>query len=96
MLVASLEEDDFGNVQRDVRGILESFCATLDTLNKYVKNPPLHWTDTEAREHPVKLEEPEQLIAQLNKTLHDITLAFEPFFETLGVPPTLRAKLPEV
>jgi nucleoporin NDC1 len=98
MLVASLEEDDFGHVQHDVRSILESFCATLDTLNRYVANPPLHWTDTEAREAPhlVRLEEPEQLIAQLNKTLREVTLAFEPFFDTLGVPPSLKAKLPEV
>ncbi|KAA8908122.1 nucleoporin protein Ndc1-Nup, partial [Sphaerosporella brunnea] len=92
MVIASLAEDEYGNVQRDVRAILESFCATLDTLKRYVANPPLHWTDTEAREAPhlVYLEEPTMLIQQLEKTLREITLAFEPFMDELGIPASLR------
>ena len=95
-MVASLEEDEFGVVQAHVCKILQSFCTTLETLEKYVANPPMHWTDTEAKSGAPHLPEPELLIAQLRSTISDVTRAFSPFLDEMGLPKDVRSKLPAV
>ncbi|KAF8252841.1 hypothetical protein K440DRAFT_535502, partial [Wilcoxina mikolae CBS 423.85] len=96
LVVASLEEDEFGIVQVHVGKILQSFCATLETLEKYVANPPLHWTDTEAKSGHIRLQEPELLILQLKSTISDITRAFSQFLHEMELPGDVRSKLPVV
>ena len=95
-MVVSLKEDDLGVVQVHVCKILQSFCATLETLEKYVANPPVHWTDTEAKSRAPALPEPESLIAQLRSTIADVTRAFSPFLDEMDLPKDVRSKLPAV
>jgi len=96
LVCASLEEDEYGTVQDHVSKILQSFCATLETLEKYVAAPPIHWTDTDAvQAGHVELEEPEILIRTLKSTIAEITRSFAPYLEEI-VPADLRAKLPQV
>lgn len=93
-MVASLKEDEFGVVQNHVSKILSSFNATLATLERYVADPPLHWTDTGAKNssQPVWLPEPEALIAQLKATIKEISDAFRPYRDSL--PAELREMIP--
>lgn len=74
---ASLEEDQYGLVQKNIVSILENFSATLTLLQNYTSNPPIHWTDVEARANGVpKLKEPELLIQELRDAIHHIIDAF--------------------
>jgi len=96
LVISSLDEDEYGVVQGHVGKILQSFCATLETLERYTANPPLHWTDTEAHmaAGKIKLEEPEALIVQLKSTITDIANAFAPFLDQMGLPNDVYNKLP--
>lgn len=89
---ASLSEDEYGIVQKNIVRILESFCTTLDILQRYSGNPPIHWTDVESRHSAnPKLREPEQLIAELKHAIHNIDEAFRSYDL---IPNNLRNKLP--
>jgi nucleoporin NDC1 len=95
-VIASLEEDELGVVQVHVGKILQSFYATLETLEKYVANPPLHWTDTEAKSGHIRLQEPELLILKLRSTIGDITQGFSRFLDEMELPGDVRSKLPTI
>ena len=83
-------------MQAHVSKILESFCATLETLERYVRNPPLHWTDTENKNAAeVRLPEPELLIQTLRNAINDITTAFGPYLDEM-LPQDVKRKLPVV
>lgn len=101
LVVASLEEDEFGKVQTHVVRILQSFIAMQETLEGFLKSPPLHWSDTDASRSlksggSVRLEEPEVLVKALKEAVADITRAFSKYFETLKLPLELKRKLPGV
>lgn len=84
-------------MQGHVEKILQSLCATLETLERYLADPPLHWTDTVAKElgNPGPLPEAERLVAQLRDTIEEITVAFKPYLEEV-VSGEVRSKLPVV
>jgi nucleoporin NDC1 len=91
---ASLKEDQYGLVQKQIVRILESFCTTLAILERYTADPPIHWTDVESRNSPrPSLREPEKLIAELKTAIHNIDEAFRSYNI---IPDSLRNKLPKM
>ncbi|CAK7223624.1 hypothetical protein SBRCBS47491_005273 [Sporothrix bragantina] len=49
MTVHSLQEDKFGNVQRDVATIIRELTRVTRKLDSFKASFPLHWTDVEAK-----------------------------------------------
>jgi nucleoporin NDC1 len=101
LTVASLEEDDYGVVQNHVVGILKAFLETLETLERFLEKPPIHWTDTESKlimEQGGKPEmiEAEEVAKELKDAIKEIGGAFRPHFEDMGCPRELQNKVATV
>ncbi|KAI5778206.1 nucleoporin protein Ndc1-Nup, partial [Geopyxis carbonaria] len=81
LVCASLTEDEYGVVHKDLSTILEHFNSSLHTLENFCNQPPLHWTDTDAKnaENSLHLEEPNHLIETLRSSKNKILQKFEPY-----------------
>lgn len=95
LICASLEEDEFGVVQRHIGAVLETFTSTLSTLDSFTSDPPLDWTDVEAKKAPrgsIRLDQPEQLKKTLTRGLEGIVKCFENCLDEVTTP-DLKSKL---
>lgn len=94
LVVASLSEDEFGVVQKHVPAILQCFSSTIDALEKYIANPPIHWTDIEAKKGDRKvLREPDILLKALKTGLRDIAVAFKPYVKDMALSGDVRTRV---
>ncbi|CAK7562403.1 MAG: hypothetical protein SEPTF4163_000246 [Sporothrix epigloea] len=57
LAVHSLQEDKFGNVQRDVAKIIRELTRVTRKLDSFKASFPLHWTDVEARRNCPEIDE---------------------------------------
>jgi hypothetical protein len=78
--VCSLEEDKYGNVQRDVKLIIQTLTASVTKLESFKHTLPFHWTDVEK-----KAESPEidTILAALKGGLAQLIEAFGDYSEDL-------------
>lgn len=78
--VRSLKEDKYGNVQRDVKLIIQTYTRTVMNLERFKNNIGIHWTDVEG-----KRESPESdiLLVSLKSALNDLINAFGNYSEDL-------------
>lgn len=92
LICASLTEDDYGVVQKNVAAVLDAFYSTLSALQRFVTEPPLHWTDVDAKtaDGELKLKEPEMLMEELRSGIHQIMEAFEPYRDSVLTPELLK------
>ncbi|KAI0901104.1 nucleoporin protein Ndc1-Nup [Annulohypoxylon nitens] len=71
--VSSLNEDQYGNVQRDVPTIIRTFTVVIKKLERFRYNLPVHWTDlSKNRECP----EVDELLDALKEGLGELITAF--------------------
>ncbi|KAL7267236.1 hypothetical protein RUND412_010183 [Rhizina undulata] len=98
LICASLTEDEYGVVQNHVPAILQSFCATLNALEAYAHDPPVHWTDVYAKQMKDRLvlREPAVLIKALKASLRDIAKTFAPYLKDMVISPEVRKKLDSI
>ncbi|KAI6710787.1 nuclear envelope protein [Diplocarpon mali] len=80
--VCSLNEDKFGNVQRDVNLIIKTLTSTITKLEAFKEKLGFHWTDVER-----KKESPEVdiVLAALKSGLNEMVTAFGNYREGLGL-----------
>ena len=45
LAIASLDEDPYGRVSKDVPTVIRTYCSTIQTIEAFVNNLPPHWTD---------------------------------------------------
>lgn len=78
--VCSLEEDKYGNVQRDVKLIIQTLTASVTNLETFKHKLPFHWTDVEK-----KAESPEvdTILASMKGGLSQLIDAFESYSSDL-------------
>ncbi|RKF57603.1 Nucleoporin NDC1 [Golovinomyces cichoracearum] len=82
LAVCSLTEDQFGNVQRDIKVIIVTFTTTIMKLENFRNSVGLHWTDVMAvQESP----ETDQILNSLKFGLKNVVDAFEKYSENLGL-----------
>ncbi|KAK6339078.1 hypothetical protein TWF696_009866 [Orbilia brochopaga] len=102
---ASLKEDIYGMVQKDLPSLLEEFVKITAVLEGYMSKPPLHWTDIHAktvleRHSPSANEKlfPEAvaLLTAVNLGLQKIGDAFDPYLDKLSLSIDVRRKLRSV
>ena len=80
LAVASLKEDNFGNVQRDVAGIIRALTSVTSKLEAFKINMPTHWTDVEGKR---SCPEVDALLEVLRDQLGDLVTAFGPYARDL-------------
>ncbi|KAF3924294.1 hypothetical protein ABW21_db0206787 [Orbilia brochopaga] len=102
---ASLREDIYGMVQKDLPSLLEELVKIAAVLEGYVSKPPLHWTDIHAKtllekRTPSVNEElfPEAvaLLKAVNSGLQKIGDAFDPYLGKLNLSTDVRRKIRSV
>lgn len=94
LLIASLQEDQYGKVQADVPGVVRLFTDTILVLETFVNNGmDVHWTDIyfpsehnpqaqlEARQVP----EVDLIRDTLRSSLSDLLSAFNPYLKDIGL-----------
>lgn len=80
LAVHSLQEDKYGNVQRDVAHIVRTLTAATSKLDAFKKSFPLHWTDVHKdRSSP----EVDAVLEALRDGLSDVVLKFERYSRDL-------------
>lgn len=80
LAVHSLQEDKYGNVQRDVAHIVRTLTAVTSKLDMFKKSFPLHWTDVQKdRSSP----EVDVVLEGLRDSLSDVVLKFERYSRDL-------------
>lgn len=83
-------------MQKHVPAILQSFSSLIDTLEKYVSSPPIHWTDVEAKEKKtLVLKEPEMLLRALKNGVKEIAVAFKPYLRDMGLSGDVKSRILE-
>ncbi|KAK8108286.1 uncharacterized protein PG998_010299 [Apiospora kogelbergensis] len=76
LAVASLSEDNYGNVHRDVPAIIRTLTTVIKKLEIFRDNLAIHWTDLEARRHSGPVEE---LLEAFKDALDKVVSAFEQY-----------------
>lgn len=82
---ASINEDPYGMVAKDVPLLIRAFVSTISTIEAFVRGLQPHWTDVEFSESDRKVEEVELVVETLKSGLRDIVGAFDAYAAELGI-----------
>jgi nucleoporin NDC1 len=105
LAVHSLQEDKYGNVQRDVAQVVRTLTAVTQKLDSFKKGFPLHWTDVHKDRNSPEVD---AVLEALKDGLSDVVLKFERYSrdlrlsmtdmrlarEAIGVPVTATVEAP--
>jgi hypothetical protein len=80
LAVCSLKEDKFGNVQRDVKTIIQTLTATILRIEGFKNSIGFHWSDIERKQ---KSEAVDTVLAALKGGLKDLVDEFGGFSQDL-------------
>lgn len=90
LVVSSLREDNMGEVQKDVRQVVQVFTTTIQNIQQLVQVLPPHWTDVDFSEREVP--EVDELLVELRNGLERIIISFGEYADAVGLSRTeLRA-----
>lgn len=78
--VYSLSEDKYGNVQRDVKLIIQTLTASVTKLEAFKSSLPFHWTDVEKKRESPEID---TILAALKAGLTELIEAFGNYSEDL-------------
>ncbi|EWC45737.1 hypothetical protein DRE_05074 [Drechslerella stenobrocha 248] len=102
---ASLDEDIYGMVQKDLPSLLEEFTNIASALEGYMSNPQPHWTDVHSKTL-LELHDPSvnkqlfpeatALLDAVNTGLQKIGDAFEPYLPGMELSTDARRKIRSV
>lgn len=87
---ASLEEDNFGTVQKDIPGLLRTLVNTTTRLESFVNGFAVHWTDVDFPEttgQGRRVEDVERVLDSLRTGLRKMVGAFGDYAVELGLGP---------
>lgn len=82
--IHSLQEDQFGNVHRDVPTIIRTFTAVIQKVGAFKQSFPVHWSDTSSSKEAPELD---QVLSALRIGLSHVVTSFEPFRHDLRLSP---------
>merc|ERR1712000_479720 len=82
--IHSLQEDQFGNVHRDVPTIIRTFTAVIQKVEAFKQSFPVHWSDTSGSREAPDLD---QVLSALRIGLSHVVTSFEPFRHDLRLSP---------
>lgn len=82
---ASITEDPYGTVAKDVPLLIRAFVSTISTIENFVSTLQPHWTDVEFSETDRQVEEVEMIMKALKAGLRDIVAEFDAYTTELGM-----------
>jgi len=82
---ASLTEDRYGNVAKDISLLIRAFVSTISSIESFVSSLPVHWTDVEFQESDRKVEDMALIVTALKTGLKEIVGAFGEYATELGL-----------
>ncbi|KAK5138382.1 hypothetical protein LTR08_003443 [Meristemomyces frigidus] len=94
LTVASLKEDKYGQVARDIPAVIRTYTAAIVGIRKLVAELPPHWTDVRfasddssggGAEAARRVEEVEAVVEVLRRGLEQVVLAFGEYAAGLGL-----------
>ncbi|KAI8577581.1 hypothetical protein K450DRAFT_301851 [Umbelopsis ramanniana AG] len=90
---ASLKEDEFGLVQRDIPAVIDCMLGCLQEVESLMYNPPASYSAlTASSDSRITIREPLQIINALKSGLYQIIIEFEPYLSEFKVQPKYAAK----
>ncbi|THV95142.1 hypothetical protein D6C91_05777 [Aureobasidium pullulans] len=84
LAVASLKEDNLGQVQKDISTIVRTLIITTQQIQLFVAKLPPHWTDVDFNGNR-QVPEVEALLQVLKDGLHEIVVTFGEYAGNLGL-----------
>ncbi|KAG8527968.1 uncharacterized protein KY384_006884 [Bacidia gigantensis] len=85
LAIASLDEDPYGRVSKDVPTLIRTFTRTAQDIEAFTKNLPPHWTDVEFKEDDRHVRDVETVVECLKIGLRDMVNAFGKYTKELGL-----------
>ena len=83
LAIASLKEDAYGKVSKDVAGLIRTFANTITALEVFVKGVAVHWTDVEF--HDRNIDEVDLILTSLKGALREIIRGFGQYAGELDI-----------
>ena len=85
LTLSSLKEDPYGNVAKDVGGIMNAYVLVLGDLTRFADEMGVHWTDYEGRQQRGGSDDVELVCTMLKEALASMVEAFEPYATDFGI-----------
>jgi nucleoporin NDC1 len=85
LIMSSLQEDQFGSVQKDVAEVVRHLTATVVLMEKFVMEARPHWSDVERPRGSSEKGEVVEVLDILKGSLEQIILGFGEYSEGLGL-----------
>lgn len=85
LIMFSLQEDQFGSVQKNVAEVVRTLTATVLSMENYVNHARPHWSDVERPRGSAEKGEVGQVLDVLKSSLEQIVLGFGEYADTLGL-----------
>ena len=85
LATASLKEDPYGRVSKDVPSIIRTYTTTIQSTEAFCRNLPPHWTDVEFQETDREVEEVGLVLTCLKNGLRTLVQEFGPYAGELGL-----------
>ena len=85
LAAASVREDQYGTVHKDVAAILRAFARTTASLDALVRASPVHWTDTAFVAADRDVPEIDLVLTHLRCGLRFLIASFEAYATDMGL-----------
>ncbi|KAL8666494.1 MAG: hypothetical protein Q9168_007481 [Polycauliona sp. 1 TL-2023] len=85
LATASIKEDSYGKVAKDIPLVLRTFIITYQTVERFTSTLPVHWTDVHFSEDQRRPEDVLILLSALRNGLEELVKAFGGFSNELGI-----------
>ncbi|KAL8649642.1 MAG: hypothetical protein Q9210_004283 [Variospora velana] len=85
MATASIKEDDYGKVARDIPTIVQTFITTHQSLENLIGTLQPHWTDVEFQESQREVQDVQVTLDALRHGLGELINAFGAFAAEIGL-----------
>ena len=88
LAVASLTEDPYGKVAKDIPILIRTYISTIQQIKIFLSiGLPVHWTDVDFHEgESRRVPEIDFLLRELKEALKAVLTGFGPFANELGIP----------
>ena len=85
LATASITEDRYGKVNKDVPLLIRAFTGTISTTQSFVNGLAPHWTDVEFQESDRNIKEVDMILAALKTGLGAMVATFGKYAIELGM-----------
>ena len=85
LALASLTEDSYGKVAKDVKLLIQVFVSVIQSVEGFVRDLPVHWTDVEYSDSDRRVEEVDLVVGSMKAGLKEMVDAFGKYATELGL-----------